>query len=204
VSSVTDMRSMFAYASAFNSDISNWNVGSVTSMYGMFEGATSFNGDISNWNVSSVTTMSYMFNNSALSTTNYDALLNGWSQQNVQQNVPFGANGLTYCGGKEARQRLIDTNKWRITGDTNECTQITNANFQTAINTCLTTNPVDGLCTSSEYGAMPDWDVSNVTDMASAFSDKSDFNGDISNWNVGSVTNMSRMFLRASSFNSDI
>ena len=48
-------------------------------------------------------------------------------------------------------------------------TAITDANFQDAINTCLTTNPVDGMCTSSEYGAMPDWDVSNVTDMQCAF-----------------------------------
>ncbi|MDC3195873.1 hypothetical protein OAT76_05640 [Flavobacteriaceae bacterium] len=30
-------------------------------------------------------------------------------------------------------------------------TNITNANFQEAINTCLTTNPVDGLCSESEY-----------------------------------------------------
>ena len=34
-------------------------------------------------------------------------------------------------------------------------TPITNSNFQDAINTCLTTNPEDGLCTSSEYGSMP-------------------------------------------------
>tara|TARA_B110000305_G_C18876880_1_gene375719 strand:+ start:204 stop:314 length:111 start_codon:yes stop_codon:yes gene_type:complete len=26
------------------------------------------------------------------------------------------------------------------------------------------TNPVDGLCTNSPYGIMPDWDVSNVTE----------------------------------------
>jgi hypothetical protein len=29
-------------------------------------------------------------------------------------------------------------------------TAITDANFQDAINTCLTPNPVDGICTSSE------------------------------------------------------
>jgi hypothetical protein len=38
--------------------------------------------------------------------------------------------------------------------------QITNDNFQDAINTCLFTNPVDGLCSTSEFGAMPDCDVS--------------------------------------------
>ena len=44
-------------------------------------------------------------------------------------------------------------------------TQITDSNFHSAIETCLGTNPVDGLCSSSEYGSMPDWDVSLVTDM---------------------------------------
>ena len=48
-------------------------------------------------------------------------------------------------------------------------TAITDANFQTAINTCLSTNPVDGMCSDSEYGAMPDWDVSQVTDMNKHF-----------------------------------
>lgn len=30
-------------------------------------------------------------------------------------------------------------------------------------------SPGDGMCSSSEYGAMPDWDVSNVTNMKNAF-----------------------------------
>jgi surface protein len=204
VSSVTNMNNMFRGALAFNQNIGSWDVSSVTNMGSMFYGALAFNQDIGSWNVSSVNYMVSMFYNSGLSKTNYDALLNGWSQQNVEQNVPFGANGLTYCGGEEARQRLIDDYSWNITGDTNGCTQITDANFQTAINTCLTTNPVHGLCTSSEYGAMPDWDVSNVTTMASAFSAKSDFNGDISNWDVSSVTNMTYMFFEALAFNQDI
>ena len=47
-------------------------------------------------------------------------------------------------------------------------TPITNINFQDAINTCLDTNPRDGLCSTSEFGKMPDWDVSNVIDMSMA------------------------------------
>jgi len=34
--------------------------------------------------------------------------------------------------------------------------QLTNANFQAAINDCLTLNPIDGLCIYGEYGVMPD------------------------------------------------
>jgi len=88
--------------------------------------------------------------------------------------------------------------------NTNAQTPITDANFKTAINTCLSTNPEDGMCSDSEYGAMPDWDVSNVTDMSEAFKDKNDFNADISAWNVSNVTNMNFMFYWASAFNQPI
>ena len=90
-------------------------------------------------------------------------------------------------------------------------TQITDSNFHSAIETCLGTNPVDGLCSSSEYGSMPDWDVSLVTDMSGwtgsasqGFRGKSTFNGDIGNWNTAQVTNMRAMFSSASAFNQDI
>ena len=55
-------------------------------------------------------------------------------------------------------------------------TPITDANFQEAINECLTTNPVDGLCSDSEYAAMPTWDVSNVTIMNEMFYSATAFN----------------------------
>ena len=90
-------------------------------------------------------------------------------------------------------------------------TQITDSNFHSAIETCLGTNPVDGLCSSSEYGSMPDWDVSLVTDMSGwtgsasqGFRGKSTFNGDIGSWNTAQVTNMRAMFSSASAFNQDI
>lgn len=83
-------------------------------------------------------------------------------------------------------------------------TPITDDNFNQAINTCLSTNPVDGLCYDCEYGAMPDWDVSNVTNMSQAFKNRVGFSGDISNWDVSNVTNMSQMFYSSMNFNQDI
>ena len=59
-------------------------------------------------------------------------------------------------------------------------TPISDNNFYQAIETCLSTNPVDGMCSDSEYGAMPYWDVSQVTNMSNAFHYKVDFNADIS------------------------
>jgi len=103
-SQVTDMSGMFSVARSFNQDISNWDVSSVTDMTGLFQATTNFNQDLSNWDVSSVTNMSLMLANAGrfdqdisgwdvssvtdmeqmlsgitLSTTNYDALLLGWS-----------------------------------------------------------------------------------------------------------------------------
>jgi hypothetical protein len=61
VSSVTDMRSMFAEAFSFDRSIGNWNVSSVTDMSFMFFRARLFDQSIGNWDVSSVTVMSFMF-----------------------------------------------------------------------------------------------------------------------------------------------
>ena len=83
-------------------------------------------------------------------------------------------------------------------------TPITDANFNQAIETCLSTNPINGMCSDSEYGAMPNWDVSQVTDMSGAFYSNDDFNVDISNWDVSGVTNMQFMFLGAGTFNQPI
>ena len=60
-------------------------------------------------------------------------------------------------------------------------TPIDDSNFQQAINICLSTNPADGMCSNSEYGAMPNWDVSTVTSMHAVFDSANSFNGDISN-----------------------
>ena len=91
-----------------------------------------------------------------------------------------------------------------ITSSIISYSQITDANFNQAISTCLSTNPIDGMCSDSEYGAMPDWDVSQVTSMEQAFSERADFNADISGWDVSNVITMHRMFWRAFQFNQPI
>ena len=61
VGQVTNMDNMFNGAESFNQDLSMWNVGKVTNMRNMFSGAESFNQDLSQWNVGQVTDMSTMF-----------------------------------------------------------------------------------------------------------------------------------------------
>jgi surface protein len=116
VSSVTNMESMFFNAVAFNQDLSSWNVAKVTDMFRMFKLASSFDQDLSNWELSKVTTMGEMFNDIALSTSNYNALLNGLSVQTLQNNVVFGAGNSRYSTSSQgARDTLTNVYNWTVT-----------------------------------------------------------------------------------------
>ena len=94
--------------------------------------------------------------------------------------------------------------------------RIPNDKWHQFVKECLAKAPVNGVCTTwdkySTYGAMPDWDVSEVTDMSGetasgahqGFFGKTTFNGDISRWDTSSVTTMFRMFSVARKFNQPI
>ncbi|MFX1320092.1 MAG: BspA family leucine-rich repeat surface protein [Promethearchaeota archaeon] len=115
VSSVTDMGYMFSYALSFNQPLDNWDVSSVTDMGYMFRYAFSFNQPLGNWNVSSVTDMDGMFYAIALSTSNYDNLLLGWSQLNLRTGVTFHAGYSKYSSAAaDAREFIITQFSWTI------------------------------------------------------------------------------------------
>jgi hypothetical protein len=62
-----------------------------------------------------------MLNNSGLSVTHYDNLLEGWASQTLKPNVDFGASNLFYCTGETARTNLISTFNWFITDGGKKC-----------------------------------------------------------------------------------
>lgn len=109
----------------FNQDISNWNVSEVIDMNSMFE-RSSFDQDLSNWPIGKVTDMSGMFYETGMSTSNYDATLNGWSSQQLLNGVVFDGGNSQYCLSEAARQKLIDDFGWIVTdgGKAEDCTLI--------------------------------------------------------------------------------
>ena len=143
-SNVTSMRNMFASCSLFNQNISGWNVSNVTDMQQMFNGATQFNQPIGSWDVSNVTNMQSMFGAGAFnqnigswnvtgvtnftqfmngktfidfSTTNLDAIYNGWSSLPTLQsgiNINFGT--IKYTAASSAGKAILTgTYLWTIT-----------------------------------------------------------------------------------------
>ena len=115
-SSVTDMGLMFGSSRLFNQPIGSWNTKATTNMWSMFWNAVSFDQNISSWNTSSVSDMDGMFDSVTLSTTNYDTLLNGWSNNAQLYGVIFNGGNSKYSdAGKAGRDILINTYGWTIT-----------------------------------------------------------------------------------------
>ncbi|CAL6389478.1 unnamed protein product [Bathycoccus prasinos] len=87
-------------------------------------------------------------------------------------------------------------------------TPILDLNWHAFVDECLAEAPDTGECTAwssgNNYGTMPNWDTSSVTDMSSTFEGYAQFDGDVSRWDTSSVANMTSMFKGASSFNQDI
>jgi len=78
IGKVRNMNAMFS-SSAFDQDISNWDVSKVTLMNGMFSNNAAFNKDISKWDVSSVRDMGFMFSNNK----SFNQDISSWNVSNV-------------------------------------------------------------------------------------------------------------------------
>ncbi|MGJ8685818.1 MAG: BspA family leucine-rich repeat surface protein, partial [Nonlabens sp.] len=113
----TTMTNMFGGATAFNQDISSWDVSKVRTMTNMFGGATAFNQSLAAWGTkfNANVDLRDMLNNSGLNTANYDATLIGFDADGMAYKV-LGATGLTYCTAVPERASLVSKG-WTITDD---------------------------------------------------------------------------------------
>ena len=124
VSNVTNLLEAFRDAATFNQDISSWDVSNVKNFNSTFNNASAFNQNLGAWDVSSGTGFSDMLDLSGLSTSNYDSILVGWSNLILDDGKSFGVEGLTYCSGSTARQKIIDDFGWSFTGDSEDCSDV--------------------------------------------------------------------------------
>jgi surface protein len=209
-SQVTYMGYMFQGASSFNQDIGNWNTSQVTDMRSMFQSASSFDQDLSNWDTSSVTNTMDMFKDATAFQAKYTCT--SVTSGPIASCSLCVASCVT-CSDTESGVCDACANGYTLTSGicAAPAAALTDATFSTAIASCLGESEaaaVDGLCTSygvaSGFGAMPDWDTGEVTNMESAFSNRNNFNASIGNWNTSQVRYMGSMFQGASSFNQDI
>ena len=193
VSRVTDMRDMFLGAASFKSDISKWDVSGVTKMSGMFRWATSFNADVSKWDVSSVTNMDYMF----WDATSFKRKLCGpaWVHSKATKTVMFSSSSGSIPAAECAAVLGID--------NPGVFAPQSNKELENAVDEYLEESP-RGTWPDGPYGPMEEWDVSRITDMSELFYDAKAFNADISKWDVSKVESMSMMFLYAQKFTKDI
>jgi surface protein len=118
-SAVEDMGRMFRDATAFNQNISSFNTGAVTDMNQMFRDATAFDQNIGTWNVANVSDFfGFMLGktDATFSTTNLNAIYNGWSTQAVQPSLDISFGTAKYTAAATAgRLVLTGTALWTIT-----------------------------------------------------------------------------------------
>lgn len=195
-SGITDMQLFFSNASAFNEDISSWDVSFVTDMNRMFYNATEFNQDLSYWDVSSVTNMSQMFQNAG----SFNQDISSWNVSSVSNMTLMFANAGSFNQ---------DLSSWNVSSVLDMQSMFANAGiFDQDISNwdvSSVTNMRFMFSGASAFKAdISSWNVSSVTTMMSMFSNNSGFNQDISTWNVSSVTDMQAMFSNAAAFNQDI
>jgi surface protein len=102
-------------------NISGWNTGSATTFALMFRNCPNLTGVVAhNWDIVDVTAMNQTFygSNNAISNSEYDAILTGWSSQTTpRSNVAAHFGDARYINGapSTARSVLTGTYNWTIT-----------------------------------------------------------------------------------------
>ena len=216
-SKVTNMYQLFASKPAFNADISSWDTSSVTEMHFMFYKASSFNQNISSWEgTASSTEQTDVFRGADAFQAKF--LCADSNNGPVASCLTLKSKWIAPLPPSPSLPPLppspplppppLSQPPVAPHSPPRPPTLLTNSNFGHAIKTCLTSDEnayaATGSCTSSEYGAMSNWNTSLVSNMSYAFAGKMFFDADISRWDTSAVTEMKGMFSRAYAFNQDI
>ena len=103
------------------SGVMNWTISGAYTAASMFYNNSAFNQDMSSWDVSGVTSSTGFLNFtelcSSFSTANYDALLASWSAQNVQSGVQFDTDATYTFATHDGFKTTLVGKGWTITDD---------------------------------------------------------------------------------------
>lgn len=117
--SSTPSSSYYKFNNGGSDSINNWRPSSATRMDNMFQYVGGFNQPIGDWTVGSVTNFTNFMNGKTdadYSSTNYDALLNGWASRPVvsARSINFGT--IKYSAAASASRAILTSapNSWTI------------------------------------------------------------------------------------------
>ncbi len=195
VSKVKKMDYLFAGASSFNGDISGWDVSGVKNMNSMFEGATSFNGDLSTWDVGEVSTMKSMFEGAS----SFNGDISDWNVEKVldMESMFEGATSFNR-----------DISDWDITQVQNMSAMFAGATSFT--NGVVSVAPPEGVSFKNPFvrieeplAGLAKWDISRVKSLDNMFFGASSFSHDLSSWQLMKNASIDTMFLGSAMTNID-
>jgi hypothetical protein len=112
---ITNLNTMFLFCTSLTNinRIGEWDTSAITNMNGMFQGCDQINFNIGTWDVGSVTDFSDFMADATptFSTTNLDAIYNGWSYSGVVNDlsISFGTAEYTTAGGQAGKNILISS-----------------------------------------------------------------------------------------------
>ncbi|RZL07730.1 MAG: BspA family leucine-rich repeat surface protein, partial [Pedobacter sp.] len=193
---VTNMRSMFSGATAFNHSLNTWNTANVTDMSAMFYKAEVFNKSLNAWNTANVNNMKSMFTYAR----SFDEPLDKWITEKVTNMLGMFAYAESF------NQNLND---WKTGAVTNMAGMFAYAeSFNQDLKgwkTGAVTNMSKMFAFAESFDRpLNDWKTANVTDMSGMFDGAEVFDQPLNNWNTEKVTDMSGMFQNAESFDQDL
>ena len=119
MSNVLTCQNMFVDAQRFNQPIGVWLLGACVNFGGMFSSAIDFNQNIGNWNVSNGKSfVNFMSGKTpaSFSTTNLDAIYNGWSTRPVKTPITISFGTAKYTAAGAAGRAILTgaPNNWTI------------------------------------------------------------------------------------------